>query len=284
MNTVHASAWRGAMDIVQEHSESRSHRPSTTARRQDLHDRPIGAAETLIAGAGLANLRARVLADTAGCSVGAIYDVFPDLDALMLVVNGRTLEAIDATMRKVASKNVPVDRLVRLAHAYLDFATEHRQRWEALFQHKMPDGRPVTPWFAERQGIAFSHTDGSLAELTPQLANHDRALLARSLFAAVHGIVALGLDEKVATMPARVLQSQNKNSRGGDRARDSHRRRSPAGHRSVLHREARRRAVIDLAGFQKRQCRHNPHDPRNRDFGDAPFPRSGEQTGLAAPG
>jgi hypothetical protein len=72
----------------------------------------------------------------------------------------------------------------------------------------MPDGRPVTPWFAERQGIAFSHIEDPLAELAPKLANNDRALLARSLFAAVHGMVALGLDEKVATMPKRVLRAQ----------------------------------------------------------------------------
>jgi AcrR family transcriptional regulator len=196
------------MNTAQEDSEPRSHRPSTEKRHRELHDRLVAAAEALIADSGLANLRARVLANTVGCSLGQIYNVFPDLDALVLVVNGRTLEAIDAAIRKIASRSGPVDRLVRLAHAYLDFATGHRQRWEALFQHKMPKGRPMTPWFAERQGIAFSHIEGPLAELAPDLANHDRALLARSLFAAVHGMVALGLDEKVATMPASVLRAQ----------------------------------------------------------------------------
>jgi hypothetical protein len=47
-----------------------------------------------------------------------------------------------------------------------------------------------------------------LREIRPDLDASQRALLARNVFAAVHGVVAFGLDEKLAAMPASVLRDQ----------------------------------------------------------------------------
>jgi AcrR family transcriptional regulator len=196
------------MNTIQEKYERRSHRAATIQRHQDLHDRLVTAAEAALTRSGLANLRARDLAEAAQCSVGAIYGVFPDLDALVLEVNGRTLLAIDAAMRDAGAGADPVEHLVRLAQAYLDFAVGHRPRWAALFAHTLPPNRSVPDWFAERQAAAFSHIETPLAALAPALAEPERALLARSLFAAVHGMVTLGLDEKVAAMPMPTLRAQ----------------------------------------------------------------------------
>jgi len=193
---------------TQQTSGHAAQRVATTVRHHDLHVRLIAAAEAAIADSGLANLRARSLAEAAGCSVGAIYGVFPDLDTLVLAVNGRTLDAIDAAMRQAASNQGPVEHLVLLAEAYLGYAASHRRRWAALFQHRMPEGRPVARWYAERQELAFATVELPLSALMPDLAQRERALLARTLFSAVHGIVALGLEEKVAALPMPVLRAQ----------------------------------------------------------------------------
>lgn len=195
------------MNAIQEGSEQSSHRPATVARHHDLHDRLVAAAEAAMAAAGLAGLRARALADAAGCSVGAIYGVFPDLDALALAVNGRTLDAIDAAMGQVAPGGDPAERLVQLALSYLGYAASNRQRWGALFQHRMAEG-PIPPSYAARQAAAFSHAEQPLAALMPDLPDEQRSLLARTLFSTVHGVVALGLDEKLAAMPVAVLRAQ----------------------------------------------------------------------------
>ncbi len=46
-----------------------------------LREALVSAAERTVAAQGLSGLRARDLAREAGCAVGAIYTVFPDLDA-----------------------------------------------------------------------------------------------------------------------------------------------------------------------------------------------------------
>lgn len=157
---------------------------------------------------GLAALRARALAERVGCSVGAIYSVFADLDGIILAVNARTLAQIDRAMAGVGATADPVAHLVHLATAYLDYAAGARRRWAALFQHTLGDGRTAPDWYARQQETAFSHVEAPLGRLCPGLPVADRGLLARTLFSAVHGMVALGLDEKVAAMSLPALRGQ----------------------------------------------------------------------------
>lgn len=183
-------------------------RPSTRARRDELAARLIDLAEIQIAAAGLPELRARSLAEAAGCSVGAIYGVFPDLDELVLLVNRRTLDAIDAALGGAKGQGTPVTRLVHLAEAYLDYASAHRPRWAALFQHRMAGERVVSTWYVERQRAAFHHVESPLADLLPDTPPAGCKLLARSLFAAVHGMVVLGLDSLLEPTSLEELRCQ----------------------------------------------------------------------------
>jgi AcrR family transcriptional regulator len=197
------------MNIVQVKNEQRSQRAGTAARKAGLAARLLGLAETAIAVDGIGDLRARALANAAGCSVGAIYGVFPDLDELVLTVNGRTLDAIDAAMA-VAAQGVPDPALQmeRLATAYLDFAIAQPGRWSALFQHRMAAGRPLPGWYAARLEAAFTHIEAPLRLLRPELAAVERVRLARTVFSAVHGVVELGLATQATVLPPAILHDQ----------------------------------------------------------------------------
>ena len=192
---------------IEAKSGRRPRRDGTASRHKDLHDRLLDAAEEAIAAEGLSNLRARTLAEAVGCSVGAIYGVFTDLDTLILAVNTRTLAAIGAALDRAAGAD-PAERMVQLAYAYLDYAAANRPRWTALFQHRLPPGQSVTAEYAAQLAASFAHVEGPLAALCPALPEPDRVLLARSLFSAVHGMVELGLDEKVAAIPLPTLRAQ----------------------------------------------------------------------------
>ena len=49
-------------------------------------------------------MKARPLAEAAGCALGAIYTVFPDLDALILAVSARTLARLERASRSVIAE------------------------------------------------------------------------------------------------------------------------------------------------------------------------------------
>lgn len=184
-------------------------------RRRKLKDALIAAAERTIEREGLRGLKARELAYKVGCAVGAIYNVVTDLDDLIFAVNARTLAALEKKLIEAggtASEKPGVegalDRLVRLALAYLDFAAGNMPRWRALFDHRPLDGRAIPDGYMADQLRLFSYVEAPLDVLQPGIAPQRRALVARSLFSAVHGIVVLGLEEKLQLIPLPVLREQ----------------------------------------------------------------------------
>jgi AcrR family transcriptional regulator len=187
----------------------------TAERRRNLKESLIDAAEQGISTYGLPGLRARSLAERIGCAVGAIYNVVADLDELIMLVNARTLAALERELlaADVAHENrrngdTAVERLCRLALTYLDFAVGHRRRWRAVFEHRLPPGKPMPGWYLDDQMRLFSYVEGPVGELLPGISQARRALIARTLFSAVHGIVTLGLEEKLQALAPGELREQ----------------------------------------------------------------------------
>ena len=189
-------------------------RSRVAQRRAQLRDALVAAAERAIEREGLGGLRARALAEEVGCAVGAIYNAVKDLDDLVLLVNAGTLKALEAELvaadrgTERTGADAAIARLVRMALAYLDFAAAHTLRWRALFEHRMPRGRDVPDWYRDQQRRLFGYVEGLLAELQAHESRVRRTLLARSLFSAVHGVVVLGLEEKLQTILLPVLREQ----------------------------------------------------------------------------
>jgi AcrR family transcriptional regulator len=188
---------------------------TTAGLRDRLRDALVAAAEDTIAKSGLGELRARDLAEKAGCAVGAIYNAVEDLDELVLLVNVRTLAALEHEFTAAGAgeggdadtRDAAIAQLVQLAHAYLAFATANGPRWRALFDHRMP-GREVPEWYRNEQHRLFRQVEKPLRVLQPDASPKRRALLARSLFSAVHGLVRLGLEEKLQAIPVTALREQ----------------------------------------------------------------------------
>src|SRR5215472_12999882 len=186
-----------------------------TDRRTALREQLIDAAERTIAGKGLAALKARDLAREVGCAVGTIYNVFDHMDALVLCVGSRTLAMLEAALVAIrpttaghGSAEEAADDLIRLALAYLEFAATHTVRWRALFEHRMSEDRPLPEWFVEQQHRLFAQVEQPLTTLLPELGREGRRVLARTVFSAVHGIVALGLEEKLVSLSLSDLAGQ----------------------------------------------------------------------------
>jgi AcrR family transcriptional regulator len=178
------------------------------ARSAALRARLIDVAEKLVSARGLPALRARDVAAGAGCALGTIYTVFADMDSLILLVNARTQEALGACLDEVAEPNSPAKQLRALAEAYLGYAARNRHRWDALFSHRMASGAKAPDWFMVEQAALFSRIEGPIAALCPAMPADAVRMAARTAFSAVHGIVALGLDQRLTPIDTRGLSEE----------------------------------------------------------------------------
>src|SRR5205807_5306087 len=98
--------------------------------------------------------------------------------------------------------------LVHLGLIYLDFVAANRLRWRAVFEHRLSERKRIPKWYRDEQMRLFDFVEEPLRILQPDVSPERRALLARSLFSAVHGIIMLGLEEKLHTIPLDVLREQ----------------------------------------------------------------------------
>ena len=190
-----------------------SRKRSRGARK--LRDALIDAAERTIASEGLRGMKARELAYKVGCAVGAIYNVVrrsrrPDLRGERAHAGAARKDAHGRRRAGIATRRPTRSRaLTHLALAYTDYAAANRPRWRALFDHRLPEGARGPDLVHGRTSRACSSISRSrCASSRPRIAHERRTLLARSLFSAVHGIVLIGLEEKLQSIPLRPCASR----------------------------------------------------------------------------
>ncbi|MBR0692098.1 TetR/AcrR family transcriptional regulator [Bradyrhizobium lablabi] len=167
----------------------------------------IEIARGLIASKGLRSLKIRDVADAAGCSIGSVYNEFGDFDGLILSVNRETVQALTARLTAVPADD-PGRHLHRLADAYLAFAAEHANLLRSLFEHRMENDRPFPEDILLMVMKAFDLMHAPLVRLLPGRDGEEVALLARMMFSAVHGIISLGLEERMVAVPPDRLREQ----------------------------------------------------------------------------
>ena len=179
-------------------------------RRAKFREELILAAARSIATGGLAGLKTRELAREIGVANGAVYNLVEDMDELILRVGSQTLARLDAalTAAEAQGPTSPRDTHVRIAVAYCDYAAENLELWRALFEHRMAPGKPVPEWAVDEQMNLFRHIYQPLAELFPQRTPLELGVTARSLFSAVHGMVLLGLEQKLIAVPVEALREE----------------------------------------------------------------------------
>jgi AcrR family transcriptional regulator len=184
-----------------------AHKIAKEPYRTTLRTKALEIAVRTIEDAGLAGLQARLIAAKAGCSVGSLYNVFGDLDGLVVAVNEGTLELLEDPLTRAFKTNEAEPtaiRLTALALAYMQFAFDNQNRWRAVFEHQPQNEVPAH--YRERQARLLSLIEKTVSGeiATPEM----RTRAARALFASVHGIIALALDNRISAFDAANVEGE----------------------------------------------------------------------------
>jgi AcrR family transcriptional regulator len=164
----------------------------------------LDAAQEIIEAQGLAGLSAREIARRIGYSPGTIYNLFANLDDVVLNVEARVLDALDRRLGEVQGEgdddSAGGDRLARLARAYLAFTQEKPRLWNLLFEHHMPAGAVLPTWYRQKLDGLTAQIERALAPHFPAGSVDERQRAARVLWAGVHGITSLSTADKLSVV------------------------------------------------------------------------------------
>lgn len=143
--------------------------------REELREIALQAAEHLVAEHGTAGLSTRKVVGHIGYTVGSLYMVFRNLDDLIVQMNERTLESLQARLLAAIADQPPAAAIQALAQTYITFALTETHRWLAIYQHRMPEGQPVPESLTDKVAGMFALAQQQLARLCPRRSSEDIA-------------------------------------------------------------------------------------------------------------
>jgi len=167
----------------------------------------LDTARRIISDKGLIFLKVRDVADAADCSIGSVYNEFGDFDGLILTINEETIQRLTEKLRAVTNADSRA-QLHGLAAGYLEFATHNANLLRSLFEHRMEQDRPFPQGILDMVMETFALMYPPLFRVMPERSPAEIALIARTLFSAVHGIISLGLEERMVAVPPEKLRQQ----------------------------------------------------------------------------
>jgi AcrR family transcriptional regulator len=170
----------------------------STHTPQQLRDLILDAAQEIIESGGLSGLSAREIARRIGYSPGTIYNMFENLDDVVLNVEARVLDALDKRLAESLEVPEPQKRIQRLALTYLAFTNEKPKLWNLLFEHHLPAGTELPAWYQQKLEGLLVRVEEALKPLFPAGHDADRQRTARVLWAGVHGITSLATADKLS--------------------------------------------------------------------------------------
>lgn len=157
----------------------------------------VAAATKIVAKQGLRKLSTRLIAARMGYSAGTLYQLFDNLDDIILHVNARTLEGLSEACRDVDFAAGPEASLYELARRYIDYTGRNPNLWAAVFEHSLPRGRTAPKWYAEKSGMLLEFGERAITPLFGPDEEAARRHEANVLWAGLYGIGSLATTGKL---------------------------------------------------------------------------------------
>lgn len=170
---------------------------TTEKRRQQIFDDALAAAKEIAQIDGLTGLTVRRIAKEIGCSVGTIYNVFENLDTLILHLNGTTFDALYEELIKVETSGEPQAVVGNLTETYFGFVRDNANLWNVIFEHVWPQDYPLPDWYLEKIEGVLRFLANILAPLFPPGRENENYLAAIVLWSGLYGINSLAATGKL---------------------------------------------------------------------------------------
>jgi AcrR family transcriptional regulator len=165
--------------------------------REQLYELALATAADIVERDGYRALTARNVADAIGYSPGTLYNLFANLDDLIVHLNGRTLDELhDRLAARPATGDVAAD-LNRMLEIYLDFLKERPGAWNLLFEFALPDGIERPAWYQRKVDRALNLLEQVLAPAFEPGNGAGVKQAARVIWAGLHGICSLSVSGKL---------------------------------------------------------------------------------------
>lgn len=173
--------------------------------REELYEITLDAAANIIKSDGFRALTARNVADVIGYSAGTLYNLFENIDDLILHLNGRTLDQLSEVLLSQPISGDAEKDVGALVEVYLKFIEQSPALWNLLFDHTLPEGATLPGWYDLKIEKVLARLEEAMSTLFGPDQRAERANAARVLWASLHGISSLGAQGKLMIVSSQTV-------------------------------------------------------------------------------
>ena len=175
-----------------------------TRERQETRDKILTAAREMFAEEGYEAVTMRAIAERIEYTPTAIYHHFENKSALLSELCQRDFEGLALHFKGHAAPTDPVERILAVGEAYLQFAEQHPSQYRFMFMTVLPRVEHSEEYLTEardnpeRNAYAFLRDACRAAieqgRLRPEIDDADQ--LAQILWGQVHGLISLRISKQ----------------------------------------------------------------------------------------
>lgn len=161
-----------------------------------LRELILEAARKIVVDKGFREASAREIAREIGYAPGTLYNMFRNLDEILLHVECRLLEDLDEQLATASAGSKGLEALRKFASSYTEYAYTHPRLWELLREHH-PASRSNSPdWYLERLNAPRKRLETLLSDVAPAADQANVIRAAHLVWASVHGLLSVSLTPK----------------------------------------------------------------------------------------
>ena len=138
---------------------------------------------------GTEALTVRKLSEASGCSVGAIYNQFSNMDNFVVVQNFITLEALAQIITNVPETDAPFIDLNNILQKFVDYVNSNQNLWYLLFNFHLTHGKHVYSYYYLRQVVGILQRIRRVLECAvPQMERPEQMLSSQILWLSLFAL------------------------------------------------------------------------------------------------
>lgn len=118
---------------------------------------------------GTEALTVRKLSEASGCSVGAIYNQFANMENFIVIQNYMTLEELSVLLEKVKITDNAFGDLNKLLQVFVDYVTNNKNLWFLLYSSHLRSDRTYSYFYMKKVVKIISMINGFLYRAVPNM-------------------------------------------------------------------------------------------------------------------
>ena len=166
----------------------------------ELRELILDATHRIVLDRGIGQLSAREIARAIGYAPGTLYNMYHNLDEILLRVQVRMLEQLDRKLAHEMEGSSGIEAVRTYAAGYVTFAHKQPRLWSLLSEHNLPGDVEPPAWFAAAMTAQKTRLELPLAAIMGTKDAKAFGHAAGTLWAVIHAMTSRSINSKLGRL------------------------------------------------------------------------------------